>query len=222
MYTIGIIDDEIDQISQIRRTIKTNAPKDIKYAFKAYCIDNTRSDLINSILVDVIKDIEEQRINSLIIDYKIMIKTTKIKGTDIFKAIKDKVSKFPIIILTEIVEESVTPIFIDADKIYRKRDFYLIEDEYSKEKVSNIFDSMSKYTQQKDKLQVCIEELKTKISSNNDNSEIISSILQLESELDDFIPIEMTQIEKLFDENKIKKVVNLIEKANRLIEDNYD
>lgn len=218
MYTIGIIDDEMEQISQIRRTIKTNAPKDIKYDFKTYCMSNIGSNLINSILTDVIKDIEEQKINSLIIDYKIMIKTTKIKGTDIFKAIKDKVSKFPIIILTEIVEESITPYFIDADKIYRKRDFYLIEDEYSKEKVSNIFDSMNKYTQQKDKLQVCIEELKTKISSKQDNSEVINSILQLESELDDFIPIDMTQIDKLFDESKIMKVVSLIEKANNLIE----
>ena len=51
--------------------------------------------------------------------------------------------------LTEVVSESTEPEFIDADKVYKKKEFYKLESEYSKEKVFNIFDSMRKYSAQR-------------------------------------------------------------------------
>ena len=134
------------------------------------------------------------------------------------KRIKDEVPKFPIIILTEVVEESTEPEFIDADKVYKKKDFYMIESEYSKEKVFNIFDSMRKYHDQRDKLQLTIEDLKQKLTDGSRGREVIGDILSLESQLDDFVPTEQSQIDKVFDENKAKEIVALIEKANDLLE----
>lgn len=218
MYIIGLIDDEETQLKKIRRTIKTNAKTNEQYDFKSYLISDNASDVISEIFEQVISDIRNSKLSSLIVDYKIIVKTSKIKGTDIFKRIKEEVPKFPIIILTEVVKESTEPEFIDADKVYKKKDFYMIESEYSKEKVFNIFDSMRKYNGQRDKLQLTIEDLKQKLTDGSRGREVIGDILALESQLDDFVPTDQTQIDKIFDENKAKEIVALIEKANDLLE----
>lgn len=218
MYIIGLIDDEESQLKKIRRTIKTNAKTSEQYDFKSYLISDNASDVISEVFEQVISDIINSKLSSLIVDYKIMVKTSKIKGTDIFKRIKEEVPKFPIIILTEVVEESTEPEFIDADKVYKKKDFFKIESEYSKEKVFNIFDSMRKYNVQRDKLQLTIEDLKQKLTDGSRGREVIGDILALESQLDDFVPTGQTQIDKIFDKNKAKEIVALIEKANDLLE----
>lgn len=218
MYTIGLIDDEESQLKTIRRTIKTNARVDEKYDLKAYLISDNATDFVEKVFEEVINDIKELRLSSLIVDYKIIVKTSKIKGTDIFKKIKEEVPKFPVIILTEVVEESTEPEFIDADKVYKKKDFYKIESEYSKEKVFNIFDSMRKYIGQRDKLQLTIDDLKQKLTEGSLGQEAIGNILALESQLDDFVPTDQSLIDKVFDQKKAKEIVALIEKANGLLE----
>lgn len=218
MHIIGLIDDEETQLKKIRRTIKTNAKTNEQYDFKSYLISDNVSDVVSDVFEQVISDIRDLKLSSLIVDYKIIVKTSKIKGTDIFKRIKEEVPKFPIIILTEVVEESTEPDFIDADKVYKKKDFYKLESEYSKEKVFNIFDSMRKYNDQRDKLQLTIEDLKRKLTDGSKKRDVIPEILSLESQLDNFVPTEQSQIDKVFDENKAKEIVTLIEKANKLLE----
>ena len=219
MYIIGLIDDEESQLSKIRRTIKTNAKKEEQYDFKSYLISDKASDVVSDVFEEVIDDIKNMKLSSLIVDYKIIVKTYKIKGTEIFKRIKEEVPKFPVIILTEVVEESTEPDFVDADKVYKKKDFYKIEGEYSKEKVFNIFDSMCKYVGQRDKLQLTIDDLKQQLAKGSlRHEEVVGNILALESQLDDFVPTEQSQIDKVFDEQKAKEIVALIEKANALIE----
>ena len=219
MYIIGLIDDEESQLSKIRRTIKTNAKKEEQYDFKSYLISDKASDVVSDVFEEVIDDIKNMKLSSVIVDYKIIVKTYKIKGTEIFKKIKEEVPKFPVIILTEVVEESTEPDFVDADKVYKKKDFYKIEGEYSKEKVFNIFDSMRKYVGQRDKLQLTIDDLKQQLAKGSlRHEEVVGNILALESQLDDFVPTEQSQIDKVFDEQKAKEIVALIEKANALIE----
>lgn len=219
MYVIGLIDDEEKQLKAIRRTIKENVSADESYDFKPYLLPDSIEGLVDVVFSQIMEDISEERITSLIIDYKIMVKTIKIKGTDIFKKIKEEVPKFPVIILTEVVEESKEPAFIDADKVYKKKDFLKMDSDYSKEKVHNIFDSMRKYALQKDSLELSIKELQDKlIEGEGQREELISRILVLESQLDEFIPTEQTQIDKVFDKEKIKGIVEIIEKANQLLE----
>lgn len=218
MYIIGLVDDEESQLSKIRRTIKTNAKVEEQYDFKSYLISDKADDVVSDVFEEVINDIRALKLSSLIVDFKIIVKTYKIKGTDIFKRIKEEVPKFPVIILTEVVEESTEPDFVDADKVYKKKDFYKIEGEYSKEKVFNIFDSMRKYVGQRDRLQLTINDLKQKLTKGSLGREAIGNILALESQLDDFIPTEQSQIDKVFDEHKAKEIVSLIEKANALLE----
>ncbi len=218
MYIIGLIDDEESQLKKIRRTIKTNAKTDEPFGFKSYLIPDKASNVVSDVFGEVINDIKALKLSSLIVDYKIIVKTSKIKGTDIFKRLKEEVPKFPAILLTEVVEESTEPDFVDADKVYKKRDFYKIESEYSKEKVFNIFDSMRKYVGQRDRLQLTIDDLKQKLAKGSMGREAVSEILALESQLDGFVPTDQSQIDKVFDKHKAKEIVALIEKANVLLE----
>jgi len=217
MYIIGLIDDEESQLKAMRRTIKTNDPRLVEYDFKSYSLSKESGRLVDEVFQDVMHDIVNEEIACLIIDYKIMVKTTKIQGTEIFRKIKEIVPKFPIIILTEVVEESIEPAFIDADKVYRKREFFKLEDEYSKEKVYNIFDSMCKYVSQRDSLKLALSDLKEKLVKGNE-SDKIREVLKVESEIADFLPSDQTQIDKIFDEDKVKKIVELIERANSMLE----
>ncbi|MDO4304940.1 MAG: hypothetical protein Q4D94_13620, partial [Bacillota bacterium] len=72
MYTIGLIDDEESQLKTIRRTIKTNARIDEKYDFKAYLISDNATDFVERVFEEVINDIRELKLSSLIVDYKII------------------------------------------------------------------------------------------------------------------------------------------------------
>lgn len=215
MFLIGLIDDEDSEIKKIRRTIKINAPSNVEFDFKSYNIPTIGADAVNIISNEIIKDIEDQSVMSLIIDYKIMVKTLKVQGTDILKKINDFVPKFPVIILTERVEDSIKPEFVDADKVYKKRDFFKLEEEYSKEKVTHIFDSMKKYVNQKDQLIVNLEQMKEKLLSGDRS--VIGDVLNIEVELDKFIPVEETQLDRVYNPDKMRSIVDLIEKADELI-----
>jgi hypothetical protein len=218
MYTIGLIDDELTQIKNIRRTIKTNAPQNAQYDFKNYSLSNESSKLVDEVFDEVVEDIKNKLISCLIIDYKIMVRTTKVKGTDIFEMVKKAVPRFPIIILTDVIEESIEPDFIDADKVYRKSEFFKLSEEYAKEKTLNIFDSMKKYIGKRDSLQLTLSNLQKKMVEGSTIEENLEEVLKVENELDDFVPIEQTQIDKVFDSDKVKKIVELIEQANNLLE----
>jgi hypothetical protein len=215
MFLIGLIDDEDSEIKKIRRTIKTNAPANVDFDFKSYNIPDNGKNAVEIISNEIIKDIEEQRVMSLIIDYKIMVQALKVQGTDILKNINDFVPKFPIIILTERVEDSIQPEFVDADKVYKKKDFFKLEEEYSKEKVTHIFDSMSKYVNQKDQLLVNLNQMKKKLSTGDRT--VIGDVLNIEEELDKYIPIEETQMDRVYNPEKMKTIVELIEKADKLM-----
>ncbi len=68
-------------------------------------------------------------------------------------------------------------------------------------------------------MQLTIDDLKQKLTKGSSEREaVVSDILALESQLDDFVPTEQSQIDKVFDERKAKEIVSLIEKANALLE----
>lgn len=123
-YMIGIIDDEETAISKIRGVIKENKPKDVEVDFKIYLLENEEGVSITKLSKDILNDIKYGEIITLIIDQKIMGNTGEIEGTEIFKNIKEKVDKFPMIMLTNVAEECIENIFVDPDKVYKKSDFF--------------------------------------------------------------------------------------------------
>lgn len=212
-YTIGLVDDNENQLSDIRAAIKINKPKDFEIDFKSYVIPSKSEDAINVLLTEIIDDIKNGRIHSLIIDYKIVISTKIIHGSELVNLIKKKLSNFPIVVLTEIPEDSKKSDFIDSDKVYIKREFLKVKEDYSKEKISNIFDSIEKYVSQKDALLAKLEDQQNKTPSDN-----IQEIIELEDQLSTFIPMDITQADKKIDKTKIAELTALINSLNNFLE----
>lgn len=214
-YTIGLVDDNEDQVSDIRAAIKINKSKDFEIDFKSYLIPSKSEDAINVLLTEIIDDIKNNSIHSLIIDYKIVISTQIIYGSDLVNLIKKKLSNFPIVVLTEIPEDSKKSDFIDSDKVYIKRDFLKVKEDYSKEKISNIFDSIEKYVNQKDVLLAKLEDQQNKMTTTSDN---IQEIIEIENQLSTFIPMDLTQADKQIDKTKIAELTALINSLDNLLE----
>lgn len=77
-------------------------------------------------------DIQSDKIDGLIIDYKVMLDDIIIEGNEIYREINMVIPKFPIIILTEIVDEPEGKEYMDADKVYRKSTFSILKVEHLK------------------------------------------------------------------------------------------
>lgn len=152
-YMIGIIDDEETAISKIRGVIKENKPKDVEVDFKIYLLEDEEGVSITELSKHILNDIKYGEIITLIIDQKIMGNTGEIEGTEIFKNIKEKVDKFPMIMLTNVAEECIENIFVDPDKVYKKSDFFAIDEEKSKEQVNKIFINAKKYIQNRKQIE---------------------------------------------------------------------
>ncbi|NOW93120.1 hypothetical protein BCD91_005143 [Clostridium beijerinckii] len=218
MYLIGLIDDEPNELTKIRRAIKENAPKTLEYNFKSYSLDDEVSSLIQSISEEIVEDIKENRITGLIVDYRIIIKSITIEGSDIFKRIHELIPEFPVIILTDVISDCIKHDFIDPDKVYKKSEFFKLEEKYSKDKTENIFRNMERYVIRRESLQIQLDQLKNEIGQKGMNQDIFDNIIAVENKLDDFYPIEQSQVEKVLDSNKLKEVVDLLSKAEDILE----
>lgn len=217
-YMIGIIDDEETAISKIRGVIKENKPKDVEVDFKIYLLENEEGVSITKLSKDILNDIKYGEIITLIIDQKIMGNTGEIEGTEIFKNIKEKVDKFPMIMLTNVAKECIENIFVDPDKVYKKSDFFAIDEEKSKEQVNKIFINAKKYIQNRKQIETKIKILEDEISQTGNNSEIVNEIIDNEEKLRELKPTDYTQIEKIVNPQKIKDVLDLLNEVNNLLE----
>jgi len=218
MFKIGLIDDDPREIRKVKRTIKVNAPKNTPFDFKIYDIGENINELIKSLTDKIIEDIKKNEISSLIIDYKIMIEATKIEGTDIFDEIHDLVPEFPVIILTDVIEDCIKHDFIDPDKVYKKSSYFKLENDYSIDKTKNIFRNMERYLMRRDILQSKLESAKKELVEKGNEQEIFDELIEIENKLDDFVPIDQSEIEKAIDSKRLKEVVDLLEQADKILE----
>ncbi|MCQ2594492.1 MAG: hypothetical protein MJ196_04450 [Treponemataceae bacterium] len=225
-YTIGLVDDDQNQLSDIRAVIKKNNSKEVDIEFKTYDIEKIQGSSFQILFDEILTDILLNNIQSLIIDNKIVNKSHNIEGVALYDKIKNVLSDFPIIVLTNLPEDSKKPDFVDSDKVYTKALFLKIKEDYSKEKVSNIINSMIKYTNTRDNLNVqlkdCQKELEyldmqTNTEVSERKIETTSKIIEIERKLSKYVPLEITQADLSFTKEKIENIMLLINEANKLI-----
>ncbi len=217
-YIVGIIDDEQNAISKIRGIIKENKPEDVEVDFKTYFLENEKGISIKKLSKEILEDIKNNKINTLIIDQKIIVNAGEVEGIEIFKSIKDTVDKFPVIMLTNVADECIKDDFVDPDKVYKKSDFFAIDEEKSKELVRKIFINAKKYNDNRTQIEAKIRVLQNEISENGNNAEIVSEIIDNEEKLSELKPTDYTQIEKIVNPQKIKDVLDLLNEVNNLLE----
>lgn len=216
--TIGLIDEESLQLHTIRMVIKSNTPTGEEIPnFKNYELHGTMATLREKIVHEIIRDIMDGSISSLLIDYKIMIDTALIEGSDLYKMIYDLVPQFPLIILTDVPEACFDKAFLDSDKVYRKSDFFQVESRLSKEKVENIFRNAKRYINQRNYLSLTLEKLKEQIAEQGMTEELYRELLDVEIALKDFYPSGITKYDNLYDATKMREIIDIIDKASQLL-----
>ena len=218
-YYIGIIDEDQDEIQDIKRTILINKPESMSedlIQFVDYPLPESASVLSDEVTNSVLRDIVNGTIHLLIVDYRIIVESTYVEGTEIFNKISSLVSKFPTIILTNVPDDYYKP-FIDADKVYSKRAFFKVDENYSQEKTRNIFRNIENYKSQREQLSATLGEQLLKLETQGYSLETYQSIISLEKALDAYLPQGQSTVEKDLSITELKDAVDLLKEANGLI-----
>lgn len=221
-YIIGIIDDDEDEIDTIERSIIVNLPKDIRVEnvdFLAYSLDDNDRDPVDALTQQVIDDAANEEVSALLIDYKLVVNQQNIEGSEIFGKINKIIPKFPIIMLTNVAEGCYQKDCIDADKVYEKRGFFKVEGQYSKEKINHLFLNIKKYKRLRSELSVNLKQEMEKMAQNNYDSNSLQKVVDVETQLNDYIPGDENNVEKALNISDLKEIVSLIEKAKGLLGD---
>ncbi len=204
----------------IERTILENKPDNVQEEQIDFwrCPFPTESENVyDSVVKLIIEKITKEEIQALIVDYKIIISAKSLEGAQIFKRLVEIVPKFPLVMLSNVPNECYEKEFIDADKVYSKKEFFKLEEDYSIEKVRNIFRNIDKYDSLRSKLSTQLAAQLNRLESNEYSPEVLQSVIETEKLLDDFVPQQQTTVEKTLKVADLKNVVELLEEANKLI-----
>lgn len=224
-YVIGIVDEDIEDIEDIERTIIINKPEAIveeQIVFQKYDIPADTESIISTISDEITQDIISNKIQSIIIDYKIISNTECIEGTDIFRKINEIAPKFPVIILTNLPQDCYAKEFVDADKIYSKGQFFKVSEAYSKEKTLNIFKNMGNYSSLRAKLSTKLNSCLSTLETQGYSQETLCEIIETEKLLDNYYPQQQSTIEKELNVTDLKSAVDLIKEVNGILGDHNE
>ena len=220
-FTVGLIDEEDKDLRAIRMTIKENTPSGKEEPdFISYDLSGSSETIQENLSAQVISDIVNEAICGLIVDYKILLPSTAlIEGSEIFDFIHKHVPEFPVVILTNLPEACFEKDFIDADKVYEKTYFFRLEEDYSKQKTFSLFRNMKRYVDARNGLELKHSALLNEIRKTGLNADLIGSLMQTETALSNYKPLETTQIERAYDPSKIEEVIRLLREADSLLEE---
>lgn len=208
-YKIGIIEDTVEELNSIKRTIYSHLYNNYNVIYKDYELKNIN---YNNIVNEIENDILNNNIMLLIIDNKLVIEGIQLKGTSIYEEIKKVVSDFPIVIMTNYKDETYDSDYVDPDKVYDKEKFFL-NGEYTKEKIKSICLSIEKYNKLKNNIIAeknrLIDEYKKE--SETDGQETLNELLKVDLEMKKYTPVESSYLEELISPDYVKEIVELLD-----------
>lgn len=221
-YTLGIVDEDAMQQKKIRRTIKTNAPAGMdEPEFKVYIDPDDDTVTLEQLMDAIESDMSDHLIDGLIVDYDLVMPSANLRGTDIYKRLNELAPKLPVVLLTNYPEPCRELDYVDADKIYPKGKFFKIAEDYSKDKVSDLLENISKYSSQRIELQQAFENEMNKFKENDNDFERYSRLVALEDELAQFSPQDSSTSIGSLNIECLREAVELIDRAYAIMEE-YD
>lgn len=210
-FKIGIIEDDLEELNSIKRTIYTHLSLDYTILYKDYDFNN-KSINNSDIIGEIKKDILDDNIMLLIIDNKLVVEGNRLKGTSIYEEVKKIASDFPVIIMTNYRDEAYDSDYVDPDKVYDKEKFFL-NGEYTKEKIKSIYLLIEKYNKLKKNI---IAEKNRLIGEyekelKDDGQDKLNELLKVEMEMKKYTPVETTYLEQLISPEYVKEIVDLLD-----------
>ena len=213
MINIGIVEDNESELDNIKRCFYGYYRGDC--GFQDYIIDEygEKEELVNKILDDILNT----RIDVLVVDYLISREGFKIVGNEVYESVKRHIQNFPVIILTQYVDDSQRSEIIDPDKVYRKSIFFDINTQESKDSLKNIDISIRNFQRQKEKIEQKILYEQQKIKDREIDPSVLINLSELELNLNKYIVSDSaTELDKLFDTSQLECAVKLIKDLGEL------
>ena len=212
-YRIGIIDDVKSERDDIQVSVLDNAGWDSQIQFKEYELEaRAREDILDEIR----KDIEEDHIQALIVDYKLDTTKDVIKGWEIIEFMHEETPEFPVIIMTNAPDESKESQHTDADKVYAKKVFLRPELDATKELVHNIMLNMQKYITRRRKLEEKLRAGLKRLDQNGADEEALEIVIQVENELSRYKQMYQTTVDTVWNMGEIKDALKELKKYGSL------
>lgn len=213
VINIGIVEDKESELDNIKRTFYSFYKENCD--FQDYIIDEygEKEELVNKILDDILNT----RIDVLVVDYLISREGFKIVGNEVYESVKKHIQNFPVIILTQYVDDSQRSEIIDPDKVYRKSIFFDINTQESKDSLKNIDISIRNFQKQKEEIEQKILYEQQKIKDREMNPSVLINLSELELNLNKYIVSDSTtELDKLFDTSQLECAVKLIKDLGEL------
>lgn len=213
MINIGIVEDKESELDNIKRCFYSYYRGDC--GFQDYIIDEygAKEELVNKILDDILNT----RIDVLVVDYLISREGFKIVGNEVYESVKRHIQNFPVIILTQYVDDSQRSEIIDPDKVYRKSIFFDINTQESKDSLKNIDISIRNFQRQKEEIEQKILYEQQKIKDREIEPSVLINLSELELNLNKYIVSDSaTELDKLFDTSQLECAVKLIKDLGEL------
>lgn len=213
MINIGIVEDKESELDNIKRCFYGYYRGDC--GFQDYIIDEygEKEELVNKILDDILNT----RIDVLVVDYLISREGFKIVGNEVYESVKRHIQNFPVIILTQYVDDSQRSEIIDPDKVYRKSIFFDINTQESKDSLKNIDISIRNFQRQKEEIERKILYEQKKIKDREIDPSVLINLSELELNLNKYIVSDSaTELDKLFDTSQLECAVKLIKDLGEL------
>ncbi len=221
MNRIGIIEDDRSVIPEIKLVIAEYLKKKGEVVeYKEYFITDGK-DQQREMLDLVLSDIEEGVIQTLFVDYKLDTRNLAVKGSEIIRTIREKLTEFPMIILTNVVEDGKESKATDADKVYQKEVFLNPDDERSEEMVENVLLNMKRYSQLRASLEAKRDTILQKMHQMNESDDekmkLLNELIMAETELQKFTPTHLLAVEKIFPVEEYKEVLGILREYKELL-----
>lgn len=215
---IAILDDDETKISRIKtKFVQQNDQNTEIYN------DNYSNYILNLIPIDIelscekiVEEIIANSFDGIIIDYDFTsFAKTPNNGVKIANEINKKVSEYPLFILTAYEKKLFANEMFDAYQIYNY-DNYLNNVNATKEFHSRLIEQILKSRKQKSQWET---ELKNLLKKAGTSIEIDSRILELDNKLEKSLDKECALNPKLKEDLSSSKLVELMEKIDKVLEE---
>lgn len=219
---IGVVEDDLAEYSMMMTSVNcycklVSDASFINYVLR-YCDEEKKYkvnfDTKTSLFERIENDIRDNKIQTLIVDYKLEMLKEVVNGMEIVNHFHALLPEFPVVILTKVPDDGRKNPDSDSDKVYSKDDLLIPKE--AKTSVENIIFNMLKYYTRRADL-----ELQRKGFLNDyfeqTSEESFNKLINIELELGKMVPIENTLVDKTYDLSKMKEAVELLKELKGLV-----
>ncbi len=218
MYCIGMIEDDMAEASSVMLSLVHNAEQLGEESFILYELEK-KDNFCQELFEKLIKDVQDDRVQCLIVDYKLDTLDEVLEGIEVVNFMHEVVPEFPVVILTDVPDKSKENDKADPDKVYAKEIFMKPDDVKTKEMVYHIIRNIERYTKKRAELEIRRKQILDKVVDNTEyEDETYGELLKIEQELNKYVPIEMTGIDQAYDMKSMREGLEMLREYKNLLE----